>query len=963
MRTGLHVHLLVLPFLAGASQVSCSVFGGGDDGDCNGGKCDDLDCDTPGIALVAAFPGTTLKYPVAVKQSPDARDPRFYVVEKGGRILAITPSSKGVIDRAAASEPVLDIQESCAEKVENTCVYRQASGEMGWEEGMLDMAFHPKFPDKPFVYVTYIAGRGDVMIWRLSRFTASFSDSEKTKFRLDAASELVMLSDRKPEDTHNGGSLAVGPDGLLYVSVGDGGGVLSEQAQNTNTIFGSVLRIDVDADCERGYAIPADNPFAAPDLGPGDCNLAGVGGRPELFAWGIRNPWRMSFDRETGDLWEAEVGQDSREEVNLVAKGKNFGYPMLEANLPTPKNRPEVCKTGCTGLAAPEIEIFHEGQAGTPPDAPVGNSVTGGYVYRPGDGVKDADKLAGLEGFYIYGDFMTTEIWAYKKGSGKKPLVAARTGKRVAAFGEDRAGNLYVLDHQAAGALYLLTAGPCQSFERPDNFYAFLSRDGIGSEQDALSYYAALGIDPLGYTLTEWQRDTFGLEVEQCFAAEPPAGCADIVKAYYKNDMDLGFWREMYCSRTIGKDKGGCMVRNWKEEGALVVSGGGGLENLGTVAMSVSPEGFTRFYAFGPDGAISPVAVLDSEGKKAVPNLCTPCHGGTRWVPGAASADIGAIFREFEPSLFKMRDGTTAEFPGINEQQYDKELFDLNQAVLSANRALHSEADGAPADFDKWRDAVIDYIDNGIYESEDPDAPVSRRVTDAVHIPTSWADGGSDTQIAAKEQLWMNVVHPYCMGCHRSNTKNFAEYSNFAGLAAVQGTKSLLEAYTSGSTSDSKRALAFMPQAELMFKNFQAGIAGQIEVDVAASVKTWLQQVINPSGPVCEVSFTVRAPTRPGQDVFIVGNVGTLGDWEPQNGLPLAFQQCTDGSCNLSVWQGSASLLRNTSVEFKAIMLQFNTGGPPTVLWEDALGNRIIDVPDSGSSACEQNVTLEFNQP
>ncbi len=929
-----------------------------DDASCLDGKCDEGDCKTPGVALVSAFPDTPIAYPVSMKQSPDPADARFYIVQKGGSILAIEPAAS-VLDKPRRVETILDLTRDCKFPVEGACVYRQNNGELGWEEGMLDVAFHPDFPQNRSVFVTYIAGRGDTMIWRLSRFSATGSGSA---FSIDRNSEQVMIADRKPEDTHNGGALAFGPDRLLYASVGDGGGVLSEQAQNVNTIFGSVLRLDVDRDCgARGYGIPADNPFAAADLGAQSCDLSGQNGRPEIYAWGIRNPWRMSFDRETGDLWEAEIGQDSREEINLIQKGKNYGYPMLEANLMTPKARPGLCQKGCDRLQAPEVEIFHEGQANTPPGAPVGNSVTGGYVYRPDAKVKGEPRLVGLEGHYIYGDFMTTELWAYKRGG--KPFVLARTGKRVAAFGQDRQGNLYILDHQSAGGLYKLIAGPCQVVTRPENFYAFLSRDGVGTPQDALEYYKANGIDPLTYTLDQFEREFMGVQVASCFAESPPTPCREIAKSYYKNAMDLGFWREMYCTKSIAPGKGGCMVRNWREEEDLELIGAGSLANLGTVAMNVSPEGFTRFYAFAPDGKISPVAVLDSEGPKAIPNLCTPCHGGTRWVAGAASADLGSIFREFEPSLFNRRDGGTAQFPGINEAQYDKELFDLNMAVLSANKSLRSEADGAPADFDKWKAGVIDYIDNDLYESKNPANPISREANDPAHIPESWATGGTDGQVAAKEQLWMDVVHPYCMGCHRANTKNFAEYANFVGLSAVQGNRSLLAGYTGGNKKDRARALAFMPQAELMFDNLAAGKAGQLQLDVQGSIRQWLQQVTNPNGPVCDINFTVRAPTKPGQEVFIAGSIGTLGEWEPQNGLPLTFSRCVDTACNASEWNGTVSLLRGSRVEFKATMLRFNTGGPPTAIWEEAIANRVVDVARSASAVCEQSVTLTFNAP
>jgi glucose/arabinose dehydrogenase len=231
----------------------------------------------------------------------------------------------------------------------------------------------------------------------------------------------------QPFANHNGGMVVFGPDGFLYIGRGDGGsrGDPQNRAQNTGELLGKILRIDVDR--EQPYAIPADNPFAR------------SGGRPEIFAYGIRNPWRFSFDRETKVLWLADVGQHKWEEIDLVTKGSNYGWRLMEGfHCYDPA---ENCPT--RGLTRPVFEYGHEkGRC----------SITGGYVYR-------GKMIPSLRGTYIFGDYCSGELFGIKTEGvtslRSEPDLVRKTGTRISSFGEDEAGELYVVDY--GGAVYRIS--------------------------------------------------------------------------------------------------------------------------------------------------------------------------------------------------------------------------------------------------------------------------------------------------------------------------------------------------------------------------------------------------------------------------------------------------------------------------------------------------------------------------
>jgi hypothetical protein len=280
------------------------------------------------------------------------------------------------------------------------------------EQGLMSLAFHPSYVDNGELFITYVASNGDGV---LSRFSVSGDPN-----RVDAGSEEVLLRVDQPFANHNLGQLAFAPDGLLYVGSGDGGsaGDPNGNGQDLGTLRGAILRLDVDS--ASPYAIPADNPFV------GDANA-----QDEIWAYGLRNPWRFSFDRRTGDLFIGDVGQDDFEEVNFEpansSGGRNFGWKAMEGS---------ACfepATDCDdgSMTLPIIEYSHD----------EGCSVTGGYRYR-------GPTTPTLPRFYIYGDFCQGKIWgALRNGAGRWQSNLLRTAKlRITSFGEDEEGNVYVID-------------------------------------------------------------------------------------------------------------------------------------------------------------------------------------------------------------------------------------------------------------------------------------------------------------------------------------------------------------------------------------------------------------------------------------------------------------------------------------------------------------------------------------
>jgi len=351
------------------------------------------------IGLDRVFSAIPFDEPLAMLQAPGDAG-RWYVVEKAGRVQVLDNRPD-----AARSEVFADIRAR---------VQARHS-----ESGLLGMAFHPDFARNGQVFLSYTT-HGAPLVSRVSRFLSR--DGGRT---LDPGTETVLLELPQPYANHNGGQIGFGPDGFLYIGLGDGGagGDPHGHGQDVDTLLGAMLRIDVDKG--QPYAIPPDNLFA------------GGGGRPEIYAWGLRNPWRWSFDRATGELWVGDVGQNAWEEIDKVVRGGNYGWAIREGAHCYGASR---CRT--VGLVDPVAEYGHD----------QGCSVTGGHVYR-------GKAIPALQGAYLYGDFCSGRIWALCQGKGP-PRLLMNTGLNIASFAEGLDGEVYVLEFGEKGAVYRLVVAP-----------------------------------------------------------------------------------------------------------------------------------------------------------------------------------------------------------------------------------------------------------------------------------------------------------------------------------------------------------------------------------------------------------------------------------------------------------------------------------------------------------------------
>jgi|HigsolmetaAR203D_1030402.scaffolds.fasta_scaffold00277_24 uncharacterized repeat protein (TIGR03806 family) len=361
---------------------------------------------------LARFTSLEFTTPIAMLQAPHDDD-WWYVVQQDGRIL-----------RFAAADPT---------RVD-TFIDLRGRIRSGGEMGLLGMAFHPRFPEDRRVFLSYTAG--NPLVSRIAAFTSN--DDGAT---LDPASEQILLTQNQPEQNHNGGRIAFGPDGYLYIGLGDGGGGgdmhgTTGNGQRLTTLLGKMLRIDVDA--SDGYAIPPSNPFAQNAKCPANGRESDA--CPEIFAWGFRNPWRWSFDRLTGELWVADVGQSSYEEVDLVTRGGNYGWRCREGAHDYATGRTPGCSSAT--MIDPVIEYGRD----------LGGSITGGYVYR-------GRQATSLRGRYVFGDFVSGRIftWLPEEANGRRPTVLLESGMPISSFAEGNDGELYVLSY--SGAIFRIVFG------------------------------------------------------------------------------------------------------------------------------------------------------------------------------------------------------------------------------------------------------------------------------------------------------------------------------------------------------------------------------------------------------------------------------------------------------------------------------------------------------------------------
>jgi hypothetical protein len=363
-------------------------------------RSDALDWPTLNFPLVT----TNLSFPLGITHAGDGSG-RLFIVEESGTIRIV---QNGV----ALNTPLLDISD------------RVWFGGAGSEDGLLGLAFPPNYQQKGYFYVNYIRKPDGATI--VSRFFLT-DDANLAS----AKSEQILLTLPQPYANHNGGQLAFGPDGYLYIALGDGGegGDPDNRAQDPGQLYGKILRIDVEGSPTNSYRIPVDNPFVDdPDY------------LPEIWALGLRNPWRFSFDKLTGDIYIADVGEEDQEEIDFQpaasAGGENYGWRIMQGdqffNIPSGFNMSET-----NNLTLPVMEYSHD----------VGHCVIGGYVGRDASAPR-------MVGTYLYADYVDGQIWGLRKdGASWRSAQLADTTYSISSFGQDEAGRIYFVDYKA-GSLY-----------------------------------------------------------------------------------------------------------------------------------------------------------------------------------------------------------------------------------------------------------------------------------------------------------------------------------------------------------------------------------------------------------------------------------------------------------------------------------------------------------------------------
>ncbi|MHA2064404.1 MAG: PQQ-dependent sugar dehydrogenase [Candidatus Thorarchaeota archaeon] len=379
-----------------------------------------------GLVLETAFPSLSFTLPVDLQNANDGSD-RLFVVEKSG-VIRVFNNSRSIV----SSIVFLDI---------SNLVSAQSS-----EMGLLGLTFHPDFQTNGYFYVDYTADSPRRTV--VARYQVDAVDSNQA----DVSTATIILEVDQPYTNHNGGQVAFGPDGYLYIAMGDGGsgGDPLEHGQNRSTLLGSLLRIDIDNQAGgQNYSIPVDNPFANNSMGYAE----------EIFAYGLRNPWRFSFDSETDNLWLADVGQNEIEEIDLVQNGGNYGWNLKEGS-----QCYAVSECEGLGLIDPIWEYNHG----------LGQSISGGYVYR-------GSRMPSLLGDYLYGDFVSGRIWSleYDGISPTNNTELFDTSLSISSFGIDESGEVYLLSYD--GTIYTFTSEDMSTTSTTDTSGETTSTSGLST--------------------------------------------------------------------------------------------------------------------------------------------------------------------------------------------------------------------------------------------------------------------------------------------------------------------------------------------------------------------------------------------------------------------------------------------------------------------------------------------------
>ncbi len=370
------------------------------------------------VELERVFPQLDFNQALYLTQAPS--DPsRFFIVTQQGQIYVV-PNEED--PEPGDVEVFLDVSDQIVS---------------GGERGLLGLAFDPDYLDNGEFYINYTDERPG-----LTSFLSRYTNADPASNSPDPNSEEILLEIAQPAGNHNSGWIAFGPDNMLYYAMGDGGGSGWDNAQDTTNLLGTIMRIDVRSEPEQGdtYVIPPDNPFVGggPD---------GQDTREEIYAYGLRNPWRNSFDFETDVFYAADVGQSTVEEVNVIIPGGNYGWPIVEGTVCF--QPPEDCDP--SGTIFPIAEYFFP----SPQDR---RAVTGGYVYR-------SARLPQLQGVYFFGDYMSGELFALhydpdtEEATDILTLIEAEDSPlRISSFGQDLDGEIYAIDYGSSGGIYRLNA-------------------------------------------------------------------------------------------------------------------------------------------------------------------------------------------------------------------------------------------------------------------------------------------------------------------------------------------------------------------------------------------------------------------------------------------------------------------------------------------------------------------------